>query len=102
MLEWWMNKNTKSNRPEPPECQCGCGGTTKGGRYVQGHDARHKSALIQAALDGDKRAVAQLDALGWKKFLDAKLARMGRPAAEVVALAEEPAKRKRGRPRKQQ
>jgi len=92
-----MKNKTKSNQPEPHECLCGCGEHTKGGRYVQGHDARHKSALITAALDGDKRAVMQLDTFGWKKFLDAKLVRMGLPIAPVEP---EPVKRKRGRPRK--
>jgi len=28
-----------------PECQCGCGEHTKGGRYRPGHDARHHAAL---------------------------------------------------------
>lgn len=28
-------------KPKPAQiCQCGCGGTTKGGRFVPGHDAR--------------------------------------------------------------
>jgi hypothetical protein len=28
-----------------PECQCGCGERTKGGKYRPGHDARHHAAL---------------------------------------------------------
>jgi len=58
-----------------PLCQCGCEETTKGGRYLPGHDAKHKSALVAAALGGSKRATTKLEQLGWKKFLDAKLAR---------------------------
>ncbi len=58
-----------------PLCQCGCEETTKGGRYLPGHDAKHKSALVAAALAGSKRATTKLEQLGWKKFLDAKLAK---------------------------
>lgn len=29
-------------------CTCGCGGTTKGGRFLPGHDARYHSALAKA------------------------------------------------------
>jgi hypothetical protein len=57
-----------------PLCQCGCEETTKGGRYLPGHDAKHKSALVAAALAGSKRATTKLEQLGRKKFLDAKLA----------------------------
>lgn len=33
---------------EPKECTCGCGGMTKGGRFLPGHDARYHSALAKA------------------------------------------------------
>lgn len=52
-------------------CQCECGGSTKGGRYLPGHDAKHKKALIGAALLGGKRAANKLEKLGWTKFLEA-------------------------------
>jgi hypothetical protein len=55
---------------EAPECECGCGGKTKGGRFQPGHDAILKKALVQSALVGGKRAIAKLEALGWTKFLD--------------------------------
>jgi hypothetical protein len=58
-----------------PLCHCGCEETTKGGRYLPGHDAKHKTALVAAALAGSKRATTKLEQLGWKKFLDAKLAK---------------------------
>lgn len=51
-------------------CHCGCGGSTKGGRYLPGHDAKHKKALIAAALLGGKRAANKLKKLGWTKFLE--------------------------------
>lgn len=69
---------TKSNSPK---CECGCEATTKGGRFLPGHDAKLKAALIKEALDGSKRAVTKLEKLGWKKFLDAKQAK--KPAAPV-------------------
>ena len=74
---------TKSNSPK---CQCGCEATTKGGRFLPGHDARLKSALIKEALEGSKRAATKLNKLGWKKFLDAKQAKQASaPAKEEAA-----------------
>jgi hypothetical protein len=66
---------SRKNDTKLPLCQCGCEETTKGGRYLPGHDAKHKSALVAAALAGSKRATTKLEQLGWKKFLDAKLAK---------------------------
>lgn len=72
-----------------PVCLCGCDGTTKGGRYLPGHDAKHKSALITDALAGGKRAEKKLEAFGWTKFLEA--------AREKVASEEAQPERKRRR-----
>jgi hypothetical protein len=54
-----------------PECECGCGGHTKGGRFLPGHDAKLKKQLIGQALGGKKRARNRLEKLGWGKFLKA-------------------------------
>ena len=54
-----------------PECECGCGGHTKGGRFLPGHDAKLKKELIALALSGKKRARNRLEKLGWDKFLEA-------------------------------
>lgn len=60
---------------------CGCGCKTelkmrKDGNYASyapgGHDAKHKSALVKAALAGDKKAEKILVAKNWLKFLEAK------------------------------
>lgn len=32
----------------PKDCECGCGGQTKGGRFLPGHDAKYHSALRKA------------------------------------------------------
>lgn len=61
---------TNKHTPKP-HCHCGCGGTTKGGRYLPGHDAKHKKALVESALGGSKRAAHKLEQLGWSKFLEA-------------------------------
>jgi len=60
-----------------PECGCGCGTELKqrkDGTYANyapgGHDAKHKSALVKAARDGDKDALATLKKKGWEKFLE--------------------------------
>jgi hypothetical protein len=54
-----------------PECECGCGGHTKGGRFLPGHDSKLKKELIGQALGGKKRARNRLEKLGWGKFLKA-------------------------------
>lgn len=58
-------------------CGCGCGTELKqrkDGTYANyapgGHDAKHKSALVKAARDGDKDALALLKEKGWEKFLE--------------------------------
>ncbi len=37
----------RSSRPkrEPRECKCGCGGTTKGGTFLPGHDAKYHARI---------------------------------------------------------
>jgi hypothetical protein len=32
-------------KPKGQLCECGCGGMTKGGRYLPGHDSKHRAAL---------------------------------------------------------
>jgi hypothetical protein len=44
-----------------PQCECGCGANTKGGRFLPGHDAKLKKALVESALGGSKRAESKLD-----------------------------------------
>ncbi|HVF70063.1 MAG TPA: hypothetical protein VM940_00460 [Chthoniobacterales bacterium] len=62
-----MNSKTKI---KVPQCLCRCGGRTKGGRFLPGHDAKLKKALLADARAGKKRAVNKLEKLGWSKFLD--------------------------------
>jgi len=62
----WIKTKIKA-----PECECGCDGNTKGGRFLPGHDAKLKKELIALALSGKKRARNRLEKLGWGKFLKA-------------------------------
>jgi len=62
------NMNT-TRKIKAPECLCGCGGRTKGGRFLPGHDAKLKKALVADARAGKKRAANKLEKLGWSKFL---------------------------------
>ena len=32
----------------PRECGCGCGGMTKGGDFIPGHDSKLMSAIVEA------------------------------------------------------
>lgn len=66
----------RARKPKPPQnCACGCGGQTKGGRFIAGHDARlHGWALrIQRELVTYKDIEAQ-DGLGVVKAVKAYLA----------------------------
>lgn len=53
---------------------------TKGGRFLPGHDAKLKNALIASAIGGSKRASNKLETLGWTRFLDDKQARLAKKA----------------------
>ena len=52
-------------------CLCGCGGLPKRGRFLPGHDAKLKGALLRRARHGDSSALAELRQLGWDHFLKA-------------------------------
>lgn len=66
-----MAREHKSTRRQPRECMCGCGETTKGGKFLPGHDAKLKSQLLtvsrsdEAAAPERKKARAKLRRLGW-------------------------------------
>ena len=69
------------------ECQCGCKGITKGGRFLPGHDAKLKSKLVKACKQAKtpaQRAKAEkaLEDLGWGRFIPAVEAEAPAPAAE--------------------
>jgi hypothetical protein len=72
--------------PTPQRCHDGCGGTTKGGKFLAGHDAKLKGVLVKAARQTPPesgkpatkadaiRAMAELIARGWpRKHVDAKI-----------------------------
>ena len=61
-----MNNPKKA---KSPICLCGCGGHTKGGRFLPGHDAKLKKVLLADARLGKKRAVNKLEKLGWSNSL---------------------------------
>lgn len=91
--------------PKTGECRC-CGGTTKGGDFLPGHDARFVSeqavAYLNAESDDDADLIAEdmshLSAALNKKFVarveklrseaDAKIAREARKAEEARAKAD--------------
>lgn len=52
------------------ECACGCGGKTRGGVWVPGHDAKRKSVLFgiirsEATADAKAAARKELTTRGW-------------------------------------
>jgi len=85
---------TKTNRPAP--CECGCGNATirPEARFIPGHDAKLKSALIRTALDpkatpaARKAAEARVRALGWELHLAIAKAKLERETARKARAAE--------------
>jgi hypothetical protein len=43
---------TKKSGRAPRQCLCGCGGMTKGGRFLPGHDAKYHAAQKRLAQEG--------------------------------------------------
>lgn len=60
---------------QPADCLCECGGQTKGGRFLPGHDAKLKSKLLAALRDSDAStadrvtALSRLEELGWGRYV---------------------------------
>lgn len=54
---------------EMPDCGCGCGGKTKGGKFLPGHDMKLKSALITSIKEGKAaertKALKTAESFGW-------------------------------------
>lgn len=66
---------TRPTIPMPPKGECGCGcGEQVRNRYRPGHDARHKSLLLDVARRGIRtqaeRAAWTMVDKGWGKFVD--------------------------------
>lgn len=57
-------KPRKPARPRTGSCLC-CGEPTKGGKYLPGHDAKHKGKLQRLAKEGEIAAIAALVEHGW-------------------------------------
>jgi len=60
--------------PGQRDCTCGCGGTTKGGHYLPGHDSQHLSRLLARVRSGALRFDAALAEVAHSPRLQAKLA----------------------------
>lgn len=74
-------------------CGCGCGAAVAPGReYRQGHDAKHKSALLNAAVGTDRKAAAQarkvIAARGWEGHLAIREAMIAKKAARKAGGAK--------------
>ena len=77
-----LQKPSKLRKREPHPCQCGCGGTTSGGRFLPGHQARLLGIIkrqlradpILAGLTEEQRAYArERNLLGWRGVPEALL-----------------------------
>lgn len=59
--------------PGQRDCTCGCGGVTKGGWYLSGHDSRHLASLRRSIRSGSITLDAALAEVGHSERLQAKL-----------------------------
>lgn len=64
---------TRAKKVKEADCTCGCGGKTKGGKFLPGHDARFVSQQVEKVLnktvkeaDARKATAAASDSLGAK------------------------------------
>jgi hypothetical protein len=79
---------------EAQTCLCGCGGQTKGGRFVPGHDARLKGRIVTqwreakttAEKDKARKALVAINP-DWEKYLVERKAPTPKPKAEKPAKA---------------
>ena len=49
-------------KPKTGTCVCGCNGTTKGGKFLPGHDARFVSTLVGKVTEANFKATVEKDA----------------------------------------
>lgn len=63
------------SKPKTFECRCSCGGMTKGGAYLPGHDARHISEVYKTAMATGQSIDDALAIFADKPALQAKLAK---------------------------
>jgi hypothetical protein len=84
--------------PELHPCGDGCGAMVKG-RFLPGHDAKLKGRLLQVVYkSGEQKdvdeALAELEANGWTRIINAKKAQRGADhrSPEYAALMAKPVK----------
>lgn len=70
-----VDPDSELDAPAFPVCGCGCGNRTKGGRYLPGHDAKHKGRLMRTVFYGSgeeaEASELELQLRGWLKFYPA-------------------------------
>lgn len=92
-----MPKMKRARKPKAPQqCACGCGGETRGGRFIPGHDARlHGWALRVTRGLVTLADVEKSDGAGTRKAVAAHIAAGG--GDKSAAAANPKAGRKRDR-----
>lgn len=88
-------KSPSTPKKQPRQCTCGCGGTTKGGIFLPGHDARFVGLVARAVVAGElTEAAAEERMASVSDLLKAKIRRsieLGRTKAEAKAAKATPA-----------
>lgn len=77
--------------PAANDCHDGCGGKTKGGKYLPGHDAKHVSHLVSAVKNGEITHQEAHDSLSHSPKLQDKLSsKLGSPPEKLTTDVKEP------------
>ena len=83
-------KEPKAKVAKTGTCICGCGGTTKGGKFLPGHDARFHGLLKRGLTEDEARAIGALpdaERIAKIKEIDAAIKAKNAPAPAAEATA---------------
>lgn len=80
-------------KPKTGTCVCGCNGTTKGGKFLPGHDARFVSVLVGTTVDANFTAKSEQAARKRLKDVGASDALVGKFEKQFGIAKDKKAKR---------
>lgn len=88
-------------QPKTRDCACDCGGETKGGMFLPGHDARFVKELVASVVDKERtltQARAHAKATGISEVLTQKFEKAVQRAKDSAQAEKEAAKAEKAKP----
>lgn len=73
----------KAKAPKP--CTCGCGGNTRGGRYIPGHDSRQRGWAIRIAGGHDTTGITPGERTAAEAYIKSHTGKDDRLDAAIAA-----------------